>query len=253
MKKISLTIIGFVMALMAYAQEISKELVTDRPDQTESSATVPKHSIQIESGFIYEYDKMNGMATKYYGINSTLLRYGLLDNLELRIGTGYSNVKNEASIKGFEPLYLGAKVFITKEKSWVPELAILANIVAPGFAEKAFKPQYMGSGIRFAASHTLTDFLSLGYNLGAKWDGDNPFATGIYSLVFGFSLTEKFSAFIESYGYLPQANKPDHRADAGFTYLVTSNFQLDCSGGIGLMEHSPDYFINFGFSWRLPR
>lgn len=58
--------------------------------------------------------------------------------------------------------------------------------------------------------------------------------------------------FIESYGYMPENSKPDHRADAGLTFLLADNFQLDASGGIGLTKYSPDYFISFGFSWRIP-
>ncbi len=253
MKKTLITTTFIISSLLVFTQDIVQGLVTDRPDQTESSVTIPKNSFQIESGFVYEYDKADGVEAQNYTMNSTLLRVGLFDNMELRIGTAYLKVEDSISVDGFGPLYIGTKVFISEEKGWIPELAILANIIMPGFSEKAFKPKYLGSGIRIAASHTITDFMGLGYNIGAEWDGDNPYATGIYSLVLGFSLTSKLSAFIESYGYLPQADKPDHRADAGFTFLVTPNFQFDCSGGIGLMEYSPDYFVNAGFSWRIPR
>jgi outer membrane putative beta-barrel porin/alpha-amylase len=56
------------------------------------------------------------------------------------------------------------------------------------------------------------------------------------------------SCFVELYGYLPEFGSPDHRFDAGFTFLITNMFQLDLSGGLGLSEISPDYFISTGFS-----
>jgi hypothetical protein len=41
--------------------------------------------------------------------------------------------------------------------------------------------------------------------------------------------------------------------DAGIAYLVSQNFQLDISGGIGITDISPDFFLEIGFSWRLPQ
>ena len=36
------------------------------------------------------------------------------------------------------------------------------------------------------------------------------------------------------YGFIPQIEKPDHRFNAGVTYLINSNHQLDVSSGLGL-------------------
>ena len=36
------------------AQDNGAELITDRPDQTESSAVVPRKLLQIETGFLME-------------------------------------------------------------------------------------------------------------------------------------------------------------------------------------------------------
>lgn len=254
MKRSLLILLISTISMVAFSQETTPGLVTDRPDQTESSVTVPIKNLQIESGFVYESDKAGDNTFENYTFNSTLLRYGVFHNMEFRIGFGYLKEKDKFnSVQGMGPVYLGTKVFINEENGLIPELAILANIVLPSFGKKEFRPDFMGSGIRLAASHTITDNIGFGYNFGAEWDGMHAGATGIYSFVFGFGLTDKLSAFIESYGYLPEFARPDHRMDAGFTYLVTQNFQLDCSGGIGLMEYSPDYFVNFGFSWRIPK
>jgi hypothetical protein len=34
--------------------------------------------------------------------------------------------------------------------------------------------------------------------------------------------------------------------------MLNKNFQLDVSGGIGLSDISPDYFVSFGLSYRIP-
>jgi hypothetical protein len=65
------------------------DLVTDRPDQTESSVTVPHKSLQIETGFVFERFIHDDYTFDNYGIASTLFRYGLLKNMELRLASNY--------------------------------------------------------------------------------------------------------------------------------------------------------------------
>jgi hypothetical protein len=60
-------------------------LVTDRPDQTESSSVVPVHFLQIETGFIMKNDKMDSLIRKSFTYNTVLLHYGILENMELRL------------------------------------------------------------------------------------------------------------------------------------------------------------------------
>ncbi len=73
------------------------DLITDRPDQTESSCSVRKNALQIETGFVYENFKRDDVKFDNWGIATTLLRYGVLDNFELRLGSYYqlSNVHSE--------------------------------------------------------------------------------------------------------------------------------------------------------------
>jgi len=57
-------------------------------------------------------------------------------------------------------------------------------------------------------------------------------------------------SFAELYGFFPEHSDWDHRFDAGLTYLVNRNIQLDASGGFGITENAPDYFISAGVSFR---
>ena len=99
-------------------------LVTDRPDQTESSSTIPLRHLQIESGFIFE--KVSPEETNTY-YNATLLRFGLLKGFEIRVGMDYAQNKINDSISdewittsGFSPLSVGGKIQVTHEKGWIP-------------------------------------------------------------------------------------------------------------------------------------
>jgi len=260
LKKIKLLVLGIFISFFVFAQqeESIRDLVTDRPDQTESAAIVPKGHFQIETGFVYRGDKSGDAKKEDLGLLTTLVRYGVNKNFELRVGSAFLSSKQRtdgtetSDISGLAPLFLGVKIKMLEENGLVPKMAFLVTTEFPNTGAKEFSPEYNATDLRFNIEYSLTDRLGMGINLGSRWDGSSPKPEGIYSLVFGYGVTDKLSAFIETYGFMPKEDKPDHRLDAGITFLLKDNFQLDASGGVGLSEISPDYFINAGFSWRIP-
>lgn len=254
-------IIPFILlSVISKSQESAPDLITDRPDQTESSSVVPIKSLQIETGFLVENHQTNIFTSQSLTYNTSLLRYGLFNNFELRLGLDYSDIKTKinntnisTNAKGLSPLYTGFKIKIHEEDGLIPELAFLGGLVLPFTANQSFRPDYSAANIRFAFSHTLSDRISLGYNLGAEWDGESAIPGYFYSLALGFGLTENLGMFAEGYGLIQETGDAEHLADAGFTYLITSNFQIDLSGGLGLNDNAIDNFISFGLTYRLPK
>lgn len=99
--------------------------------------------------------------------------------------------------------------------------------------------------------HTLSQKFSLGYNLGAEWNGETAEPAFIYTLTTGCSISDKIGAYLEVYGFAPQFSKADHRFDGGLNFLLKENILLDISGGAGITENAPDYYMALGFSFRL--
>jgi hypothetical protein len=247
-------------AVALYAQQQVPDLVTDRPNQTESAAIVPKHFLQIETGFILENDENEISRNKSFNYNTTLLRYGLWDNFELRLSAAFlgENISKKNSdfsqnTAGFSPLHAGFKVKVVEEKGLRPDIAFLGGLELPFTAGSDYKPSYTAATMRFAFSNTLSERLSLGYNLGVAWDGETAIPDYFYSVSLGIGFLKNLGMFVESFGTIPEAGTAQHQIDAGFTYLLTPNFQVDVSGGIGLNEAAPDNFISFGLSYRIPR
>lgn len=256
--KLILALIAF--SALAKAQDEIPELITDRPDQTESSAVVPHKYLQIETGFIMEHDETSSIKQSGFAYNTTLLRYGLFERFELRLGLAYLgekiNIKNTDTIttsSGLSPMYAGFKVKIADEEGWRPEIAFLGGLVLPFTANADFRPEYPAAIIGFAFSHTLSERVSLGYNLGARWNGETAAPRYVYSIALGAGITDKLGMFVESFGLIPEDGSPEHLLDAGFTYLILPNLQLDLSGGLGLNSNSIDDFISLGLSYRLPK
>lgn len=257
--RIKLVLFFISISTIIEAQDKAPELITDRPDQTESSTVVPHKSLQIETGFILENNETDLVKESAYTYNTTLLRYGLLNNFELRFGIEYlgekldiKNTDATNSYSGLSPLYTGFKVKIADEDNWKPEIALLGGLVLPFTASDNFKPKYTGANLIFSFSHSISEHFSIGYNLGAEWDGETAVPGTFYSIALGIGLADNLGMFIESYGLISEEDGSEHLLDAGFTYLILPNFQIDLSGGIGLNKNAMDNFISLGLTYRLP-
>ena len=259
MNKIKLitTVLLFTASLSSLSQEDDNSLgalITDRPDATESPSTIPVGYVQVETGAFYESFENNTIKNETYTYNTTLVRLGLLDNLELRIGwdfteskfSGFDNV-----LSGFNPLLLGAKIAISEEKGCMPEIGFLGHIYLPFTAGNDYKLETTGVDFRFSFAHTLSENSSLSYNLGAQWGDDSLEAAYVYTLSYGYSITQKFGAYVELYGDLPENNKANHLWDAGFTYLLSNNVQLDATMGSSITK-GQDVLLSGGISFRIP-
>ena len=259
MKRKLLLVICIFASFYGIAQEEIPELITDRPDQTESAAVVPIKSLQIETGFIVENNETSSFSQKSFAYNTSLLRYGLLNNVELRLGLEFlgdrednKNTDIRNSISGLSPLSVGFKIKIMDEKGCSPEIAFLGGMNLPFMADDNYKPSYSSANMRFAFAHTLSDRFSLGYNIGAEWDGETANPAYFYSVALGVGITNNLGMFVESYGLLPEVGVGENLIDVGFTYLLAPNIQFDISGGLGINDEAIDNFVSVGLSIRIP-
>ncbi|WP_299223781.1 transporter [uncultured Psychroserpens sp.] len=236
----------------------SEPLITDRPDATESPQTIAPGFIQIETGGFYESFEDNSIKSETYTYNTTLVRLGLLDNLELRVGwdfvegqTTINGNKLDDITSGFNPLLLGTKFKIVDENGWIPTIGFLGHLYLPFTASQDYRPETTGVDFRFSFAHSLNEKSSLSYNLGAQWRDDSPETAYIYTLSYGYSISDKLGAYVEVYGDFPEDSKANHLWDAGLTYLVSNNVQLDATVGSAITK-GQDILISAGVSFRLP-
>ncbi len=227
----------------------NKPLEADRPDQTETPAIVPKGMFQAENGFTFQ---KNDSESTTFSLPSTLWKYGVNKNFELRLITDFVSEKNqEEKATGLLPVFIGFKVKLIDEKGIVPKTSFIAHIGLPKLASTKYKVDYLAPEFRFTMQHTLSDKLNLGYNLGVEWDGFSVEPTFIYTLTTGYSLTEKLGSYIELFGFSPQNDKANHNLDGGFTYLINNNFMVDLSSGFGISKTAPKYYFTLGISFRI--
>jgi len=233
-------------------------LITDRPDQTESPNALSKGFLQVETGASFESFYKNNIKTEYYTFNTTLVRFGLLENLELRLGWDFTEISTKVNgnkldnvASGINPLLLGFKTSIAKENGAFPEIGFLGHIYLPFAASNDYKPETTGVDFIFAFAHTLSDTASLSYNIGAAWRDDSSEASYVYTIAYGHSISDKLGAYVELYGDMPENSSPNHFWDAGVTYLLSDNVQLDATVGSSITE-GQDLLLSAGVSFRLP-
>lgn len=262
LKLLMLPIILISISLHAQDTEEIPDMVTDRPDATESPLTVPKGTLQIETGAFYtsfeETILGERIKQEVIGYNTTLLRYGLCDNFEFRLGWNFEEGKTSINgtelmdvSSGLSPLLAGMKVNISQEKGWIPTIGLLGHLMLPFSASKDYKPETTGADFRFSFAHTLSENSSLSYNLGAQWGDDSPEIAYIYTLSYGISVAQGFGIYAELYGDLPEDSSANHYWDAGLTYLIMNNLQADATVGTSLTE-GQDLLLSAGLSYRIP-
>ena len=149
------------------------------------------------------------------------------------------------------PLLLGVKIDIAEEKNGMPEIALIGQVFPLFSASQDYRPETTAIDFRFSFSHTLGKKSSLGYNIGAQWGNDSPEAAAIYSVAYGHSLTDEFGVYAEIYGDFPEDSSANHYWDAGVTYLVSNNLQLDAYLGTSITK-GQDLLLGLGASFRIP-
>ena len=166
--------------------------------------------------------------------------------------TPLRKIGRQSSGSDFE---LSTKVRLLEQQQWLPATSVLAGLSFPTGGRAATSDGYDPFG-KLIASWQLGERFSLDTNLGIAAPSQGATDSGrVYELFcatsFGVSLTERVGTFLEYYATVRGRGQHDeHAIDAGFTYLLTDNVQLDLSGGAGLNRAAPDFFVGAGIAWR---
>lgn len=245
MKYLFTTLLLVFIVIQSQAQEI----ITDRPDQTESSATVGKGNLQIETGLEISYHGIRNQSTRNLSLPTSLFRLGLLNKLELRVGTELWTAKyfEGGGAQGIGNLEIGFKYEVFTNENEGTQLAFMSHAILP--TGTPYRPSFnIVSSNRIAFSQELNERLAMGLNLGYDFE---TLETGdiTYSMVLVYRVNDKVGVYVEGYGQRNYWMGMELNTDAGFTYLVKENLQLDFSFGIGEFTN---YFAT-GVSWRIDR
>lgn len=237
-----------VLAFLCFSIQSYAQIITDRPDQTESSNVVPLGSLQIESGLLLSFEDGEIESQRDFFAPTTLFRYGITKPFELRLLTEYQSQSiNGNSFDGFSDIQIGTKIQIFQKEDVNTEIAFLSHLITPTGTNELTINEF-GTINKLSISHSLNERTGIGYNIGYDdifsddVDGDLTF-----SLALGTSINDKIGVYIEPFGAITSFNDFFLNADAGFTYLPKDNLQLDASFGTGI--NNQNNYSSIGLSW----
>lgn len=215
MKKFLLFIILFLSTFIVKSQDFSP----DRPGIGSSTGLITKHRFQLETGYYYSKDE-----TSY---NNLLLRYGLIENIELRFNSNL--VKSSDGITGFQPLIVGIKIKMLDNEFIIPATSLISQLRFPNNG-KINRTHIISPSYYFLFTNKITNKLILEYNIGMETQ-EEKFVdyylkeTFMGSVGLTYDLGKNYSTFFEVYN-----NYNDNTSfDFGFTKTVKDKMQFDLS------------------------
>lgn len=253
-------LLALLVAGCAHARSpLEGEIVTDRPDFTESVEVVPRGHAQLESGATSAHAGDEHVVSA----GEVLYRHGLSARTELRLGlNSWTQAKSKAPggvRRGFEDASVGAKVVMGHQPhpgSLVPSTSVIVATTVPTgatpYRSRALQPE-----VKLLLDWTVTERFGVGSNVNAYSVPDGAGRRrGEYSLslVSGYDITDRFGVYTEYIGHFTPAQsvKRQHWASGGFSYLLSRNLQVDLRAGhvVHRDRLGDDDFVGLGLSTR---
>lgn len=235
------------------------ELVSDRPDFTESSEVVGKGVLQIETGIVGE--RYGNGADGTGGVTGPLplVRLGVSKRFEFRFsGDGYSRqrllARGSEATGGASDGGIGGKVKLVDEKGARPAVAVIAGVSAPvghsRFTSGGWDPEVK---LCWAKDVPAGFAVSGNFNFSSVTDSEGRLWNRAVSLSAGHDLAFGLAGYFEWYD-LSYDRGQGHGSlvNGGITRMIGKNAQVDVEVGHTVSGNSPGWFASIGFVVRRP-
>lgn len=248
MKKTITILISLLIGILTISAQEEVPFTADRPGVATGTGIVGHNVLQIEQGFGYNRTPSSSTFT----FSNTLLRFGLFQNTELRIGGdgildrsfNYDTYKT-----AFTGVNIGTKISCFEGRGAIPAISVMADLSIPGTATKEYVTQALAPSLYLLFENFITEWLYICYNIGTQWDGSNPYPSLFLAASVGADITDKIGIFAESYNNIGPTDN-NYAVDFGFYWSIARRFQLDISADLNLRETNQNWGISMGFAWQ---
>lgn len=219
-----------------------REMVTDRPDKTEAAITVDPGHFQLETDLVTQV-RDSGTTRTSYMVNN--LKAGLTDSFDLQWVFGPWNNADGVTTAGEHTLRLKWNWIGNNGGDFAGALMPFVNLNTGE------------GGLIIPFSHNLPSDFSLGWMIQPSWvksDATQKFyLEWITSITVGHDIWGNLAGYLELFS--SSSNSPDAQwistFDAGLTYGICPDVQLDVGANIGLTEAADDWNPFVGLSARI--
>lgn len=245
---------------VAFDERLPPDAVKSRFDLGDQITAVTRGRVQIEGGYTYVHDRVAGTNVDQHILPDMLLRIGLTERLELRLGwPGYVSNRYDDALGAYstnETLdpSVGFMFDLFPQEGWRPQTAIQAAVPIA----------LAGDPLTMAGTQPLTEVLYCWYP-GDRWtiggstgislvnhEGDH-FTQFEQMLNVDYLLTDRVGVFMEWSMLVDQGSTDDgsqHLLSLGTSFQWTDAIQVSWRAGIGLNERAPDFLTGVRFALR---
>lgn len=248
----------FLLFLAVASAARAESLMTDRPGFTFSGMTVGRGVFQAELGLpSVMLDDLGDEEMRSTSLFA-LLRYGVTERLELRVGGPlYTERRVEMAgmrntERGFGDVEVGLKWGLLHNQGSRPAVALIPSVILP-VGEDGFTADDPVYQLNLAAEWMSADWdlMTTAGILDGK-SGGQGYNQETLAVWLGRTLSSGWIPYGEAV-YI--STDLDGASDssflgAGFKYLISDDLQFDASVDRGLTEESPDWMLGLGFSAR---
>ena len=252
---------------VAPGTELLRDTTWDSPEAksadlnwTQKVARLARGRTQLEGGYSYLRGSAGGNDGAQHAFPDLLLRFGLTDRLELRLGwPGYVTSDSDDPAAGgwfsgtLDP-NVGLAYDLWEQRGLLPQTAVLAALPVP----------LEGNPFALNSLQPLTELMYLwqtsdrtaitGRSGFAIFDaaGDN-YTQFQQSLSLDLVVTERLGAFVSWDMLVNHGSWNDtsqHMAGGGLSFLLTERFAISWRSAVGLNPVAPDLLNDFRFAYR---
>lgn len=228
-----------------------------RPGFMRRLADLARGRVMLEGGYAYVTDSSAGTTITEHVVPDLLLRVGVTERIEVRIGWPGASIVNQDDALGsttttttLDP-NVGLMMDLWSQQGWLPQTAILGSVpVTLGgnrFAMSSLQPVSA-----FLYQWTLTDRLSVGGDSGLAFyrdDGDH-YLQWQQSVDADYLLTDRVGLFSQWQVLADDGSEADatrHMLSLGASWLCTDRLQITWRAGVGLNDPAPDFLADVRF------
>lgn len=241
-----------------------REIETDRDSFTPATTTADRGRLIVESAYSF---LDNRRVKETHSFPELILRYGLTERIELRLGSNYEvgGAGNEISgadvsdeelplgkkLERESNLTYGVKLLVTENEGWVPGSAVIVQGFTP--TSGMIPDTQVVATYVFGWELPGRTKLDAAFRYGTASGEEERFHQWAPSAVIKVPLGEKWNVHAEYFGLFSTGkadNFTKHFFSPGAHYLVTENLEVGVRVGWGLNDQSTRFFSNVGVGWR---
>ena len=235
------------------------EIETDRDSFTFAPTTAGSQRTILEASYSFIDNRLGPEA---HSVPELLVRRGLGDKVELRVGFNYeaggpgtvsgTEVGGEDIIAEYESRVLyGTKVETSEQAGWIPQSALIVQGYTPTYGPTKQSTVVAGEafGWRFTNGWEWNSAIRYGTGF-VEADAFNQWAP---SSVLKIPIGERWNAHMEYFGIFSSGKELPlniQYISFGGHVLVTKDLELGLRYGWGLNETTPHFFTNLGVGVR---